>query len=510
MHLHLKIFFIVLWLIVPLLTKAQSPQKPNIIFIYADDLGYGDLSCYGATKINTPNIDALAKQGLRFTHGHSTAATCTPSRYALITGQYPWRKEGTNILPGNASLIIPTDQLTWPKLMQQAGYKTGVVGKWHLGLGNTTNKNWNEELKPGPNEVGFDYAFIIPATTDRVPTVFIENHRVTSVDANDAIQVDYAKPVGNEPTGSEHPELLKMQSSHGHNQTIVNGIGRIGYMSGGKKARWTDEELPFTFLQKAKTFIAENKNIPFFLYYPMTEPHVPRIPATMFKGKSELGYRGDVILQLDWVVGELMNQLKSQGIEKNTLVIFTSDNGPVLDDGYMDEAVEKSNGHTAAGPLRGGKYSAFEAGTRVPFILSWLGKIEPDTSEALISQIDMFASFAFMLNQPLAQGVAPDSENVWDAMCGKSKNGRTLLVEQSGTLAIISGDWKYIEPAKGPKILNHVNIESGFDSEPQLYNLKSDVGETKNIAGQYTQKVKALSELLQKVSRGYVSGKDPR
>ncbi len=155
------------------ITHAQS--KPNVVLIYVDDLGYGDLSCYGATKIKTPNLDKLAKQGIRFTNGHSTSATCTPSRYALMTGEYPWRKKGTGILPGDAALIIPTDKITLPALFKKAGYKTGIVGKWHLGLGRSLEKNWNGEIKPGPNEVGFDYSFIFPATADRVPTVFVEN-----------------------------------------------------------------------------------------------------------------------------------------------------------------------------------------------------------------------------------------------------------------------------------------------------------------------------------------------
>lgn len=253
----------------------MGQQKPNVVFILADDLGYGDLSCYGATKINTPNIDKLAKQGIRFTNAHSTSATCTPSRYAIMTGQYPWRKKGTEILPGDAALIVPTDKITLPSLFQKAKYQTGIVGKWHLGLGDTLEKEWNGELKPGPNELGFDYSFIFPATADRVPTVFIENHKVVALDTADPIRVDYKKLVGNDPTGKEHPELLKMKASLGHDNTIVNGIGRIGYMSGGNRARWTDEEMPLTFLSKAKEFIETNKSNPFFLYYALTEPHVP-------------------------------------------------------------------------------------------------------------------------------------------------------------------------------------------------------------------------------------------
>lgn len=480
---------------------AHSQQKPNIIIIYADDLGYGDVSCYGASKINTPNIDRLASQGIRFTNAHSTSATCTPSRYALMTGQYPWRKQGTGILPGDAALIIPTDKTTLPGLFKKAGYSTAITGKWHLGLGNEVSKDWNGEIKPGPNEVGFDYSFIFPATADRVPTVFLENHHIVALDIADPIAVDYTKPVGNDPTGKDHPELLKMQSSpgQGHNQTIVNGIGRIGYMSGGKKARWVDEELSLTFLDKAKTFIEENKKVPFFLYFALTEPHVPRMPATLFKGKSSMSYRGDAILQLDWTVGEIMKQVETSGIVKNTIIIFTSDNGPVLDDGYQDEAVTKLNGHNPAGDLRGGKYSVFEGGTRVPFIISWPKKIRPKVSSAFVCQIDFLASFSKLINQAIPAGDATDSEDMLNAFLGKSNTGRSVLVEQGSTLAIIKDDWKYISPSNGIAYDKQTGIETGNLSSPQLYNLKEDVGEKNNLAVQYPEKVKEMAALLDNI-----------
>jgi arylsulfatase A-like enzyme len=485
--------------------KITTQQFPNVIFIYADDLGFGDLSCYGATKINTPNLDKLAAQGIRFTNGHSTSATCTPSRYALLTGQYPWRKAGTSILPGDAALIVPTDRTTLPKIFQKAGYKTAIVGKWHLGLGNETVVNWNGEIKPGPNETGFDYSFIFPATADRVPTVFIENHHVVGLDTEDPISVDYKQKIGNEPTGKENPELLKLQATpnHGHNQTIVNGVGRIGFMTGGKTARWTDEEIPLTFLQKAKDFIDSNRSRSFFLFYALTEPHVPRMPSTIFKGTSRLGLRGDAILQLDWAVGEIMKQLKETGIEKNTIVIFSSDNGPVLDDGYLDGAVTRINGHTPWGPLRGGKYSAYEAGTRVPFIVSWPGKVQPKISDALICQIDFIASFSKMLNQSIPAGEAFDSENILDALLGRSNIGRSVLVQQGGALSIVKNGWKYIAPNNGPANTNPnlTNIETGNLATPQLYNLNEDVGEKMNLAEKYPEKVIELEALLETIKK---------
>ncbi|MEJ7740258.1 MAG: arylsulfatase [Chitinophagaceae bacterium] len=479
--------------------QLTAQQKPNVVFIYADDLGYGDVSCYGATKINTPNLDKLAKQGIRFTNAHATSATCTPSRYALMTGEYPWRKSGTGILPGDAALIIPTDKTTLPSLFQQAGYTTALVGKWHLGLGNAVEKEWNGELAPGPNEVGFGYSFIFPATADRVPSVFVENHQVVALDSLDPIAVNYVKKVGNDPTGLEHPELLKMRSSpgQGHNNTIVNGIGRIGYMTGGNKARWTDEEMPLTFLAKAKAFINNNKTTPFFLLYALTEPHVPRMPSTIFKGKSGLGYRGDAILQLDWAVGEIMQQVKLLGLADNTIFIFSSDNGPVLDDGYQDEAVTQLNGHTPWGPLRGGKYSSYEAGTRIPFIISWPNKIIPAVSNAMICQIDLMASFAQLLDKKLPVNHGADSENMLDALLGKSMKGRNILIEQGiESLAVVKDEWKYIAPNKGKAMDALTNIELGNNPLPQLYNFKNDIGEKNNLAEKYPEKVKELESLL--------------
>src|SRR5262245_42211288 len=205
--------------------------KPNIVIIYADDLGFGDLSCYGATRVRTPNIDRLAGGGVRFTNAHSPSATCTPSRYSLLTGEYAWRKPGTNVLPGNASLILQPGGPTLPSMLRDGGYRTGVVGKWHLGLG-AGELDWNSEIRPGPLECGFDESFIIPATGDRVPCVYVEDRRVVGLDPNDPIRVAYDKPIGNEPLGRTNPELLRHHPSHGHDMAIVNGVSRIGYMTG--------------------------------------------------------------------------------------------------------------------------------------------------------------------------------------------------------------------------------------------------------------------------------------
>ena len=257
-------------------------------------------------------------------------------------------------------------------MLKEKGYYTGVVGKWHLGLGDG-NVDWNKTISPGPNQVGFDYSYIMAATQDRVPTVYIENGDVVGLEKDDPIRVDYQKNFEGEPTGKDNPELLKMKWHHGHNNSIVNGIPRIGFMKGGEKAKWVDEKMADTFLEKAKQYVQQHKDGPFFLYYALQQPHVPRTPSERFVGLSGMGPRGDAILEADWCIGEFIKTLQDEGILDNTLIIFSSDNGPVLNDGYYDDAVEKLGNHTPWGPLRGGKYSLFEAGTRVPFVVYWNG-----------------------------------------------------------------------------------------------------------------------------------------
>jgi arylsulfatase A-like enzyme len=481
------------------IVPAMAQTRPNIVLIYADDLGYGDVSSYGATALKTPNMDRLAREGLRFTDGHAAAATCTPSRYALLTGEYAWRKKGTGILPGDAALVIEPGRTTLAGVLQRAGYATGVVGKWHLGLGPQGGPDWNGEIKPSPNDVGFGYSFIMAATGDRVPCVYVENGRVVGLDPSDPIRVRYNAPIGDWPTGKANPELLKMHPSHGHDQTIVNGISRIGYMSGGKAALWKDEDMADVFTQKAVAFIEQRKDKPFFLYFATHDPHVPRVPHPRFAGKTTMGPRGDAIVQTDWCVGEILAALDRLKLASNTLVILTSDNGPVVDDGYKDDAVAKLGAHKPAGPLRGGKYSNFEAGTRVPFIVRWPGRVKQGISNALVSHVDFLASFAAFTRQPLAEADAPDSHDVMPALLGKSKTGRDHLVEQAGALSLRVGPWKYIEPGNGPKISANTNTELGNDKVDQLYNLADDLGETRNVAAQHPRRVNEMKVLLQRV-----------
>ncbi|RME94533.1 MAG: arylsulfatase [Verrucomicrobia bacterium] len=471
-------------------------QPPNIVLIYADDLGYGDVSCQGATRVQTPAIDRLAAEGLRFTRGHAAAATCTPSRYALLTGEYAFRRKGTGVLPGSAALIIDPRRTTLPSLLRQAGYATAVVGKWHLGLGDG-DIDWNGLIQPGPREVGFDYSFIIPATGDRVPCVYVENGRVVNLDPADPIRVSYRERIGDDPTGAEHPELLKMRPSHGHDRTIVNGISRIGYMSGGHAARWVDEEMADTLTERAVRFIEEHQQQRFFLYFSYHDIHVPRVPHPRFVGSTPMGPRGDAIVQMDWCTGRILETLDRLGLTGNTLVIFTSDNGPVLDDGYQDGAAELAGFHRPAGPFRGGKYSRYEGGTRVPFIVRWPGRVQPGVSDALVNQVDLLASFARLTGRPLPAEAAPDSFDVLPALLGDSATGRDHQIEQGRALALCEGRWKYLPPARGPAVNRNVNIETGLSPEPQLYDLRDDPAERHNLAAAHPDRVRAMDRRLQ-------------
>jgi arylsulfatase A-like enzyme len=483
-----------IYLLLSVLAATAAP--PNIVLIYADDLGYGDLGCYGATTIKTPHLDRLAEQGLRFTAAYATSATCTPSRYGLLTGNYPWRKKGTKILAGDAPMIIPPGSVTLPGILRSAGYRTGVVGKWHLGLGTSEEPvDWNAAIKTGPLQIGFDHSFIMAATGDRVPSVFVQNDRVVNLDPADPIQVSYQEKVGDWPTGRENPDLLKFGADDQHSDTITHGVSRIGFMTGGKAALWKDEELGDRFTVEALKFIDGEQAKPFFLFFALHEPHVPRVPAPRYVGKSPLGPRGDVIAQLDDHVGAVIAKLEQLKLLENTIVIVTSDNGPVLDDGYADSAVAKNGDHKAAGPYSGGKYSKLEAGTRVPMIVSWPGKITPGVSAAVSSQLDFLASFATLVGQPVPAG---DSRNAIDVLLGKSAVGRPAIVQEGiSGLALRAGDWKYIPAQKGGA--DFKGMRSGNDPQPQLYHLTKDPAETRNLALTNPEKINELDDMLAKI-----------
>ncbi len=482
-------------------SATHAAEKPNVIFLLADDIGYADLSCYGAKHVKTPNLDRLAAQGCRFTDAHSPASTCTPTRRAFLTGVYSWRQQpGSSIAPGDAPLSIPVGTPTVASIMKQAGYRTGIVGKWHMGLGPEGGPDWNGDIKPGPMEIGFDSSFIMAATGDRVPTVYVDGHRIAGLDPKDPITVSYKAKVGAEPTGRENPEVLKLKHTHGHDMTIVNGVGRIGWMTGGKAARWKDEDMSDIFAGKAVKFIEDSKDTPFFLYYATHNIHVPRVPHPRFKGRSGAGTRGDAIAELDDAVGKVMAKLDELKLTEKTLFIFSSDNGGVMDDGYEDVGSFDYNPNT---PLNGRKGNVLEGGHRVPFIACWPGHIKPGTkSDALIALLDMPATFAALTGVKIPPGGCRDSVNVLPALLGEAKTARETFVAHNGGMrgpfGFRVGNWKLITAGASAYGGGKKNAKPG-ESGVQLFDLAADLGETKNLASEKPEKVKELGDLLSKI-----------
>lgn len=492
-----------------------AETRPNIVVIVADDLGYGDLGCYGATRVRTPHVDRLAAAGVRFTTGYAPSSTCTPTRYALLTGEYGWRQpeKKTAILDGDAPLAIDPDRATLPRSLQQAGYRTGVVGKWHLGLGDgRVAVDFNGRIRPGPLEIGFDYCHIIPATVDRVPSVWIENDRVVGLEPADPIAVSYQKDFGVEPNGVDRPDLLKVGADRQHSGTIINGISRIGYMRGGKAARFKDEELPDTVVRKSIAFLEANRAQPFFLYVGLFEPHVPRTVAARFNGATSIGIRGDVIAQMDWMTGEILAALDRLKLADNTLVIFTSDNGPVLFDGYFDRSREETKDHRPSGGLRGWKYLVYEGGCRVPLIARWPARIRPRVSDQMFGLVDLYATLA-----PLAGAKVPsdatDSLDLSRVLLGETTanlRDHTVLHGIANTLSLRAGDWKYVPAtASGPAsgIGSGANPDDTRFAEsripaPQLFDLRTDPAEAKNVIAEFPEKAAELKQRLAAIVAG--------
>jgi arylsulfatase A len=482
-----------LWCAAGLPAQTATPKKPNIIVIIADDLGYGDVSVNGATEIVTPAIDRLAREGRRFTSGYCTASTCTPTRYSLITGQYAFRKSGTGIAPPNAPALIPPGTETVASLLKRAGYKTAAVGKWHLGFGDPA-PDWNGQLRPGPLEIGFDRCLLLPTTNDRVPQVLVEDHRVRNLDPKDPLWVGDEPPSADHRTGVTHRSTLRMDWSHGHNGTIHNGIGRIGYYTGGEKARFRDEDLADTWVQEAAQWIESQKNSPFFLYLASHDLHVPRMPHERFQGKSKMGWRGDSILSFDWTVGEVVKTVERLGLAENTMIVLCSDNGPVLDDGYKDDAVTKLGNHKPAGPYRGGKTTVFEGGTRIPFVVWWKGRVAPAVSDEIVSTIDFPATFAALAGVSLPGDACPDSFDLSGVFLGTDgAQGRPYIVQQDNggrKLGFRMGEWKLVRQFTGAK---------GEKATDQLFHLRTDIGETTNVAAANPEVLERMRKKLTEV-----------
>lgn len=498
----MKPIFTLSMALLPALGAYAQQERPNVLLIYADDLGYGDLECYGADRVHTPAVNRLAAEGVRFTNCHAAAATSTPSRYGMLTGEYAWRRPGTDVAAGNAGMIIRPEQFTMADAFKAAGYSTGVFGKWHLGLGDKSGQqDWNAPLPAATGDLGFDYSYIMAATADRVPCVFIENGSVANYDPSAPIEVSYRENFPGEPTGVENPELLyNMKPSHGHDMSIVNGISRIGFMKGGGTALWKDENIADSITNHAIDFMRSHADEPWFMYFATNDVHVPRFPHERFRGHNPMGVRGDAIEQFDWSVGRLLATLDSLGLTDNTLVILSSDNGPVVDDGYDDQSEKLLGTHSPTGHLRGGKYSAFEGGTRVPLIVRWPGKVDAGAeSKALMSQIDWIASMAALTGIRIPHGAAPDSHNALPALLGADRTGREWVLGQAANhaLSIRTPQWKYIEPSAGGPIVSWgPKIETGYLPEPQLYDMTSP-GEQTNVATEHPAEVTRLAGILE-------------
>lgn len=489
MEIKLKTSIFMLLLMANSFSKAIN--KSNVIIIIADDIGYGDLGCYGAKKIKTPNIDNIASKGVKFINAYAPCSTSSPSRYSLLTGEYAWRKN-INIMSGDAPMSIDSVASTLPLQFKDAGYVTGIVGKWHLGLGSKDEKlDFNKTIKKGMKYVGFDYSYIFPATNDRVPTIFLENDLTVGLEQNDPISVSYRKKIGNDKTGKENPDSLRLGLLYGHDGTIVNGVSRIGWMSGGNKARWKDEEMGGVLLNKAVDFIDKNAQKNFFLYYAPHNAHEPRIPSPMFRGKSKTGVYGDVIEEFDYYVGEIIFSLKRNGIMDNTIIIITSDNGPRVKEAYDDGAAENLNGHNPFAGLRGEKYSIYEGGTRVPFICyNPVNKNNSFVQKQNFCYTDLFATLCSIADIDVTEKQLKDSKDASALFFDKKAlpyRDYILTLSHNGRIALRQGDWKYI-----PKWGN---------SPAELYNLSHDSKEAKNLVKQNIDVVAKFEGFIKELNK---------
>ena len=489
-------------------TVKPRKDAPNVVLIFADDLGYGDVGCYGATKVQTPNIDRLAAEGRRFTDAHSASAVCTPSRFGLLTGQYPIRGAGGQGLWGPAPitspLLIDTGTLTIADVFKSGGYETAVFGKWHLGFGTGKNE-WQEPLRPGPQDLGFDYYFGMPVVNSAPPYVYVENDRIVGSDPADPLVY-----VGRGAKNTTPITPIPPEASNRSPNAFTGAVAAHNLFN--------DYEVGTKLTEKATAWIKGREKKPFFLYFATTNIHHPFTPAKRFQGTSQAGLYGDFIHELDWIVGEVRKSLEEAGVADNTLILFTSDNGAMFNHGGRHAA---ELGHKLNGDLLGSKFGVWEGGHRVPFIAWWPGKVPAGTvSNQLISSVDLMATFAEIVGWALGDGEGQDSINMLPALTGDPEQAlRTELVlppNKRTHVGMRKGEWMYI-PAKGDggfsgsKPTDHAwggaavttlvntpnsDIVDGKikpDAPPaQLYDLKADVNQTTNL---YPLKPEVVSEM---------------
>lgn len=509
MKTHIRIFSL---LLLTSSTTFAAEKPPNVVLIFADDLGYGDVGCYGATKVQTPNIDRLAAEGRRFTDAHSVSAVCTPSRYALLTGQYPVRgNQGRGLwgpAPITSQLLVNTEKTTVADVFKSSGYDTAAVGKWHLGFGKGSNK-WQEPLRPGPQDLGFDYYFGMPVVNSAPPYVYVENDRVVGSNPDDPLVYLGKNAKDATPITPIPPEAAA------RNRNAFGGAKEAHKM-------FNDYQVGTTMAKKSVEWINDRKDKPFFLYLATTNIHHPFTPAKRFQGTSQCGLYGDFIHELDWIVGEILSCLEENGLSDNTLVIFTSDNGGMFNRGGQ-AAFE--DGHRQNGDLLGFKFGVWEGGHRVPLIVRWPGKVKAGTtSNQLIGNVDMLATFAALTGQTLDKPQQADSVNVLPAFVSEPDEpirDHLILAPNKGThLSVRKGNWMYI-PARGSggfggnkpgghtfagpaaaTFVGSVNsdIEDGkikTDAPPaQLYDLAADVNQKRNVYDEHPDVVKELKSLL--------------
>lgn len=487
----------------PVPAAGARAETPNIIFIMADDLGYGDVGCYGATKVRTPNIDRIAREGMRFTDAHTPSSVCSPTRYGILTGRYCWRTRlKKHVCQVNEPLLIELGRMTVASLLKSAGYRTACVGKWHLGFGEK-GPDWNGELKPGPLEVGFDYFFGVPTTNNWPPFVFIENHRVVGKEADEVIKLGGGTSETYDPHANPGMPVIFMNSAVMDEEHLAE---RKKWVKEREIAATRDEEdVALVQTAKAVEFIRKNRSHPFFLYFATTNIHIPLTPNRKFKGSSEIGIRGDFIHELDWAVGEVLKTLDELGLTEKTFIVFTSDNGghPFNTTPQGEEIDQTDNGHRCNGPWRGLKGDIWEAGHRVPFVARWPGKIPAGTtSDELICLTDLMASAASIVERDLPKDAGEDSINILPALLGqkRAKPLREALVHHSanGMFAIRQENWKLIEGVGA----GWQNLKPASGEPPgQLYDLAKDPVESNNLYKQRPDIVARLEALLEKYKR---------
>jgi arylsulfatase A len=461
--------------------------RPNVVILYADDMGYGDLAIQNPdSKILTPHLDQLAREGLRFTDAHSSSGVCSPSRYALLTGRYHWRKFH-GVVASFGPSVLDAAELTLPELLKTAGYRTACIGKWHLGWDWSAVRragaeptpdagyapdafDWSKPIPGGPLAHGFDYYF-----GDEVPNfppyAWFENDRVIT------------------------PPTVSLSI------TAKTAEGEWEARPGPAVANWDFYAVPGRLLEKTVEWIGrQSVDQPFFLFVPFNSPHAPIVPSAEFAGTSKAGGYGDFMEQTDAAVGRILEALEAGGFSKNTLVIFSSDNGP---ERYAYERV-RNFGHRSMGPLRGLKRDLWEGGHRVPLIVRWPGKVPAGAAtEGLISQIDLFATLASMVGYRIAAGAAEDSVNQLDLWLGHGPSARSTLVHDTaaGIYAVRHGDWLYIDHKTGgiTPVPAWFDQENGYAPNPhvgELYNLREDLGQKRNLFVDHPEKVAELKARL--------------